>query len=85
MEVNYLDLQRLILIVNFAISKNDENVEFYKTVRESLEPFSVMEPLLKFARKSTLTIPTFIAMDLNSIVREFGEEFNNAFGGYDGT
>lgn len=85
MEVNYLDLQRLILIVNFAISKNDENVDFYNTVRESLEPFSVMEPLLKFARKSTLTIPTFIVMDLNSIVREFGEEFNNAFGGYDET
>ena len=81
MEIDYLDLQRVILLVNFAISKNDSNVEFYNTVKETLQPYAVMLHLLQFAQKSKLTIPTLIAMDINSIVREFGEEFNNAYGG----
>lgn len=73
MEVDYLDLKALIGIVDFSIENGKEaDVEFYQRVKMDLQPFSVMLPLLEFAKRSTLTIPMFLAMDLNSIVREFG-------------
>lgn len=74
MEIDYLDLQKLIDLVNYAAKKGKEpHREFYMTVKDSLQPFAVMLPLLKFAKRSTLTLPNSLAMDLNSLVREYGE------------
>lgn len=73
MEVDYLDLEALQGIVNFAVNQGGEHTEFYQRVQNDLKAFTVMLPLLKFAKRSSITIPLFLAMDLNSIVREYGE------------
>lgn len=73
MEVDYLDLEKLQGIVNFAVKQGGDNVEFYQRVQNDLKAFTVMLPLLQFARRSSISIPMFLAMDLNSIVREYGE------------
>lgn len=73
MEVDYLDLEALQGIVNYAVREGGDNTEFYQRVQYDLRAFTVMLPLLKFAKRSSITIPMFLAMDLNSIVREFGD------------
>lgn len=73
MEFDYVDLKALGDIVDFAIENGkDVNVEFYERVKLDIQPFIVMLPLLKFAKRSTISIPMMLVMDLNSIVREFG-------------
>lgn len=76
MEVDYLDLKSLRDIVAFAVSNGDAtNKEFYENVQRALQPFSVMLPLLEFAKNSKIILPFQLAMDLNSVVKEFGDSY----------
>lgn len=73
MEIDYLDLEKLIGIVDYAVENGKpEHIEFYQTVRRAFSVYAMMAPLLNFAKRSTISIPFQLAMDLNSIVLTFG-------------